>query len=73
MNQERASWSGEWQTVFTGNLFTVEQNDRGWEKVARAPGVRLILDDQKAGKILLTREFRRELGDYDYRLPGGKG
>lgn len=72
MNQERASWSGEWQTVFTGNLFTVEQNDRGWEKVARAPGVRLILDDQKAGKILLTREFRRELGDYDYRLPGGK-
>ncbi|MDO4781557.1 MAG: NUDIX domain-containing protein [Candidatus Saccharibacteria bacterium] len=72
MNQERASWSGEWQTVFTGNLFTVEQNDRGWEKAVRAPGVRLILDDQKAGKILLTREFRRELGDYDYRLPGGK-
>lgn len=26
----------------------------------------------KDGKILLTKEFREEVKDYDYRLPGGK-
>lgn len=62
----------DWDAVYTGNLFEVQQNDRGWEKVARAPGVRIIIDDQVAGKLLLTREYRSELGDYDFRLPGGK-
>ena len=28
--------------------------------------------DEKSGKILLSREYRREQGKYDYRLPGGK-
>lgn len=32
----------------------------------------MILDDREAGRILLTREFRPELEDHDYRLPGGK-
>src|SRR4030066_2059920 len=42
-----------------------------FEKVRRSPGVRLIIDDGQ-GNILLTREFRRELSEFDYRLPGGK-
>lgn len=42
-----------------------------FEKVRRSPGVRLILRDGK-GNMLLTREFRREIGGFDYRLPGGK-
>lgn len=42
-----------------------------FEKVRRSPGVRLIIKDGQ-GNILLTREFRRELSNFDYRLPGGK-
>lgn len=42
-----------------------------FEKVRRSPGVRLIMKDGQ-GNILLTREFRRELSNFDYRLPGGK-
>lgn len=72
MNPEKQIDHSDWQPMYEGKMFSVERNSRGWEKAVRAPGVRLILDDQKAGKILLTREFRRELGDYDYRLPGGK-
>jgi len=42
-----------------------------FEHARRAPGVRLIilLPDNK---ILLTREYRTYLNNYDYRLPGGK-
>lgn len=61
-----------WKVVFLGKIFEIAQNGKGWERATRAPGVRAILDDQIAGKILLTREFRSELNDYDYRLPGGK-
>ncbi len=62
----------DWSVTYHGNLFEILQNEKGWEKALRAPGVRVILDDQAAGKILLTREFRAELNDYDFRLPGGK-
>ena len=41
------------------------------EFARRAPGTRLIIPTQD-GKILLTKEFRFELQDYDIRLPGGK-
>src|SRR4030043_137438 len=42
-----------------------------FEKVRRPPGVRLIIKST-SGKILLTREFRNETGNWDFRLPGGK-
>ena len=60
-----------WHTAFAGMMFDVQHNDKGWERVVRAPGVRIIFDDQNSGTILLTREFRHELDGYDYRLPGG--
>lgn len=41
-----------------------------YELVRRPPGVRAII--AKNRKILLTYEFRYELNDWDYRLPGGK-
>ena len=41
------------------------------EFARRAPGTRLIIPTID-GKILLTKEFRFELQDYDIRLPGGK-
>ena len=40
--------------------------------VRRPPGVRAIILDRENQKILLSKEFRYELDDFDYRLPGGK-
>lgn len=62
----------DWRVTFSGKLFEILQNEKGWEKAARSPGTRIIIDDEKSGKILLTREFRAELAAYDFRLPGGK-
>jgi ADP-ribose pyrophosphatase YjhB (NUDIX family) len=54
-------------------LIHVEQPDgRVFEIARRAPGVRIIIADKTDRKILLTKEFRQELSDWDYRLPGGK-
>lgn len=57
-----------------GKLFELvhlEQPDgRVFEVARRAPGVRLIIT--KEDSILLTKEYRRELDAWDYRLPGGK-
>ena len=59
-----------------GKLFELvhqtQDDSRVFEVARRAPGVRLILHDEAAGKVLLTKEFRHELGEWDYRLPGGK-
>jgi ADP-ribose pyrophosphatase YjhB (NUDIX family) len=59
-----------------GKLFELvhmpQPDGRVFEKARRAPGVRLIIADKSARKVLLTKEFRRELGAYDHRLPGGK-
>lgn len=41
-----------------------------FERARRPPGVRVLIT--KDEKILLSREYRREQGKYDYRLPGGK-
>lgn len=70
-------FSGNSEEIFAkGKLFELvhtEQNDgRVFEIARRAPGVRLIIHDKAAGKVLLTKEYRRELGEWDYRLPGGK-
>jgi 8-oxo-dGTP pyrophosphatase MutT (NUDIX family) len=64
------------EIAFRGKLFEVEQvtqpDGRVFEIARRAPGVRVIIPDTKNKKILLTKEFRRELNDWDLRLPGGK-
>lgn len=64
------------QIVFRGKIFETVQitqpDGRVFEVARRAPGVRLIIADKAAKKVLLTREHRWELNDWDYRLPGGK-
>lgn len=61
-----------WETAWKGNFFVVERHPaKGWERVVRPPGVRLILHDAD-GRILITEEFRSSLGRKDFRLPGGK-
>lgn len=58
---------------YSGKIIEVVQfknGDKVFEKARRSPGVRaLIVSDDK---ILLSREFRQEVGSYDFRLPGGK-
>jgi ADP-ribose pyrophosphatase len=50
----------------------VEHNGKTqvFEFARRSPGTRLIIP--KGDKIILSKEWRHELGGYDYRLPGGK-
>lgn len=63
-------------TAYKGLIFRVEQttmpDGRVFEKAIRSPGTRIIIYDEKKDQILLSREFRQEIGEYDYRLPGGK-
>lgn len=53
-------------------VHTTQPDGRVFEVARRAPGVRVIIADKKSKKLLLQREFRRELNGYDFRLPGGK-
>jgi hypothetical protein len=48
----------------------IDGSEKIFEFVRRAPGVRLIIPTEKG--LIMTREYRQELGDWDYRLPGGK-
>jgi len=65
--------------VYTGKYFTVEHEEivrpdgRSFiaEWVKRTDGVRIIARDE-GGRLLLTDEYRLELGARDFRLPGGK-
>ncbi|OVE74797.1 hypothetical protein BVX95_01160 [archaeon D22] len=65
------------ETIYSGKLFeVVKVNMQAGEKLLefenciRPPGTRLII--VKDDKILITKEYRTELSDYDYRIPGGK-
>ena len=59
-----------------GKLFELvhdrQTDGRVFERARRAPGTRLIIANTQTSQLLLTKEFRRELNDWDYRLPGGK-
>ncbi len=58
---------------YTGRILEIvnfKSGNKIFEKARRSPGVRaLIVSDNK---ILLSKEYREEIGDYDFRLPGGK-
>ena len=58
---------------YSGKIIEVVQykkGDRVFEKARRSPGVRALIVDND--KILLSKEYREETQNYDYRLPGGK-
>jgi 8-oxo-dGTP pyrophosphatase MutT (NUDIX family) len=61
--------------VFEGRIGEVvhilQPDGRKFEQYRRSPGVRLIVVSPE-GKVLVTREMRHEMGQYDVRLPGGK-
>jgi ADP-ribose pyrophosphatase len=62
--------------IAKGKLFELvqlkQEDGRIFEVARRAPGVRLIIADKPNKKVLLTKEYRQELAEWDYRLPGGK-
>ena len=66
------------QVVYQGKIIEVIQEkvmygneERLFESARRSPGTRLIILTPN-NKLIITREFRREHNNYDYRLPGGK-
>jgi ADP-ribose pyrophosphatase len=65
------------ESIFaSGKIFELvhlpQPGGRVFEVARRAPGVRVIIADTASKKVLLTKEFRKELNDFDFRLPGGK-
>lgn len=67
----------EEKVVYEGKILQVVTQDMDidgkvvtFEWARRSPGTRIIVC--KDSKILLNREYRREQGKWDYRLPGGK-
>lgn len=67
-----------WPPRYSGRLFEVRVGEipgdefgRTFEYLFRPPGVRmLVVDDQE--RLLLTREYRDDIGAFDIRVPGGK-
>lgn len=61
----------QWKIVeVVHQLVKIDWQELVFEVAKRSPGVRLIICDKN--KILLTKEYRKELKGLDYRLPGGK-
>lgn len=65
--------------AFQGKMLEIVHQQMGdgtktvlFEWARRTPGIRLIIVDLKNENVLLTKEYRYELGTDDYRLPGGK-
>lgn len=66
------------RVIYRGKLFELVHEDfhlssgmKTFEFARRGPGTRILLLASD-NRLLLTREYRRELGGYDVRLPGGK-
>jgi 8-oxo-dGTP pyrophosphatase MutT (NUDIX family) len=73
----RLQKTGPEEIVYKGKIFEiVKQPMKAGDKrvvfeiARRSPGTRLLI--VKNNQLLIAKEFRSELNDYDYRLPGGK-
>jgi 8-oxo-dGTP pyrophosphatase MutT (NUDIX family) len=64
-------WEGIHFKAYHESVEVVPGKKNIFEFVWRIDGTRSIVLN-KSKEILLTREFRHELQDYDWRLPGGK-
>ena len=70
--------TGKEKIVYQGRIIevveqrvTIGDKEKTFEFARRSPGVRLIIVTSE-NKILLTKEYRKEIDGYDFRLPGGK-
>lgn len=76
---DTAQKDGNEEIVFQGKIVEVVRQSMKigeksvvFESARRSPGTRLIIVDKVLKKMIITKEYRTELDDYDYRLPGGK-
>ena len=70
VGEERVAYQGEIIEVVEQDM-QIEDKIVTFEKARRSPGVRLVIITPE-NKIKLTKEYRTEINDFDYRLPGGK-
>ncbi len=66
---ERIKYQGKIVEIVETEVF-LGKTTKTFELARRSPGVRIIIP--KGDDILLSKEFRHEVGGYDFRLPGGK-
>ena len=77
-NKTNLALNPVFDVVYKGKIFEIIKWEGKpgimFEAAARSPGVRLLIELQKDGEmaLLMSREFRREAGGVDFRLPGGK-
>ena len=66
--------NGFFEFLETEEEYTIDGESRKVKRtmVRRPPGIRALIIDKESNKILLSKEFRYELNEWDYRLPGGK-
>jgi 8-oxo-dGTP pyrophosphatase MutT (NUDIX family) len=69
VSEERVAFQGEILEIVRQDM-SVGDKEVPFEWARRAPGTRLLIDNGE--EILLTHEYRHEIKDKDYRLPGGK-
>jgi ADP-ribose pyrophosphatase len=63
-------YEGKYFRVFHETVDLGRETPETFEYVWRTDGARIVATDDS--RILLTREFRHELDEVDWRLPGGK-
>jgi ADP-ribose pyrophosphatase len=69
--EKKIKYKGDLFELVSTIIYSKKSNSiRIFEKAHRPPGVRMLFRD--GDKILMSREFRSELNEWDYRLPGGK-
>lgn len=74
MKQERSLFNnGFFEFLEVEENFNIENQVKHVKRnmVRRPPGIRALIINND-NQILLSKEFRYELNDWDYRLPGGK-
>lgn len=74
MRKEQSIFNnGFFEFLETEEEFTVDNQKKVIRRtmVRRPPGIRALIVNEE-NQILLSKEFRYELNDWDYRLPGGK-
>lgn len=66
--------NGFFEFVYSEREYSIDGNKKIVKRnfVRRPPGIRALIVNKKDNKILLSKEYRYELEDWDYRLPGGK-
>jgi len=79
MDSNEAATDSDAKAVFHGRNFVVYRHkvdlptgeSQEHEYLWRTDGARIIAFDEQ-GQVLLTREYRHELKEWDWRVPGGK-